>query len=98
MIKVAFFDTKPYDELYFNEICKDYNISIKYFESKLNRDTAEMAKGYDAVCAFVNDNLSIKEIFSKPTNYFKKLLDTYIEERRIEFYKEWYEYTSEDYK
>lgn len=58
MIKLAFFDTKPYDEIYFNEICKDYGVSIKYFESKLNRDTAEMVHGYDAVCAFVNDNLN----------------------------------------
>ena len=25
-------------------------------------------------------------------------LDTYIEERRIEFHEEWYEYTSEDFE
>lgn len=31
---------------------------IQYFESKLNKHTAEMTKGYDAVCAFVNDDIN----------------------------------------
>lgn len=56
MIKIAFFDTKSYDKEYFEEYNKkNSNYEITYFESKLNKETAPLAKGYDAVCIFVND-------------------------------------------
>ncbi len=57
MIKLAFFDTKPYDKKWFDKYAKEADISIKYFESKLSEDTAVMARGCDCVCAFVNDDL-----------------------------------------
>jgi D-lactate dehydrogenase len=57
-MKIAFFDTKPYDERFFNEILNEYNFKIKYFENKLNEDTVSLAKGYDVVCVFVNDTLN----------------------------------------
>ncbi len=57
MKKIAFFDTKPYDEAQFNEIKDEYGIEIKYFESKLNQDSARMLAGCEAVCIFVNDKL-----------------------------------------
>lgn len=60
MKKIAFFDAKPYDEICFDKIKNNYDFQIKYFESKLNEDTAHMAKGYDAVCAFVNDKINDK--------------------------------------
>ena len=55
MIKMAFFDTKPYDKVWFNRMKDQYGIQIKYFESKLNSDSVVMAKGFDGVIAFVND-------------------------------------------
>lgn len=55
MNKVAFFDTKPYDRIYFDELKADYDIEIEYFESRLSRRSAVMAKGSRAVVAFVND-------------------------------------------
>ena len=55
MIKIAFFDTKEYDKELFNEYNKKYNYDITYMESKLNRETAPLAKGFDVVCIFVND-------------------------------------------
>ncbi len=55
--KIAFFDTKQYDRDYFDEINKNYNFRIKYFEPHLGPDTAGLAKGFDGVCAFVNDSL-----------------------------------------
>ncbi len=58
MIKAAFFDTKPYDKIWFNKISEKYDIQIKYYESKLNPDTAVMAKGFDCVVAFVNDTIN----------------------------------------
>lgn len=50
-MKIAFFDTKPYDKEYFENTALDF----KFFETKLNIDTAELAKGCDGVCIFVND-------------------------------------------
>lgn len=58
MIKLAMFDTKPYDKKGFDKYAADYGVEIKYFEAKLGEDTADLAAGFDAVCAFVNDSVS----------------------------------------
>lgn len=63
ILKIAFFGTKDYDRTFFSELTKDkgegtYNSEIKYFSSNLGPETAHLAKGYDAVCVFVNDNVS----------------------------------------
>ena len=55
MRTLAFFDTKPYDRVWFDKLKDEYDVDFKYFENKLNRDTAIMAKGTDGVVAFVND-------------------------------------------
>ncbi len=62
MNKVAFFDTKPYDKIYFDELKSKYGIEIEYFESKLSPRTAVMAKGARGVVAFVNDDISKETI------------------------------------
>ncbi|MBQ2841830.1 MAG: 2-hydroxyacid dehydrogenase [Clostridia bacterium] len=62
MNKVAFFDTKPYDRIYFDELKAQYGIEIEYFESKLSPRTAVMAKGSKAVVAFVNDDIGKETI------------------------------------
>ncbi len=62
MIKIAFFDSKPYDKIYFDKHKEGYSAQIKYIEYKLNSDTAYLAKGYDAVCAFVNDDIDEETI------------------------------------
>ena len=56
-MKVAFFDTKPYDITSFDKYGQEQGITFKYFETKLNEDTVDLANGYDAVCAFVNDTV-----------------------------------------
>jgi len=60
VLKIAFFGTKDYDRTFFSELSKDkgegtYNSDIKYFTSRLTNESAYLAKGYDAVCIFVND-------------------------------------------
>ena len=60
VLKVAFFGTKDYDRMFFSELSRDkgegtYNVDIKYFNSRLTIESANLAKGYDAVCIFVND-------------------------------------------
>ena len=57
-MKVAFFDAKPYDKDSFEKYGEEKGIKFKYFETKLNEDTAELAHGFDAVCAFVNDTIN----------------------------------------
>lgn len=62
MITISFYDTKPYDKEYFNVINEQYGFTINYFETKLNFRTAKLAEGSDAVCAFVNDDVSAPAI------------------------------------
>ncbi len=57
-IKVAFFDAKPYDKPSFDTFGEKHGVTFKYFETKLNEDTAELANGFDAVCVFVNDTVN----------------------------------------
>lgn len=60
--KIAFFDAKDYDTASFDEANKDGKFTIKYFDTKLTKDTVKLAKGYDAVCVFVNDTVDKKVI------------------------------------
>ncbi|MBQ5716607.1 MAG: 2-hydroxyacid dehydrogenase [Clostridia bacterium] len=60
MKRIAFFDTKPYDKQYFDKLNDNYEIS--YFEGKLNKKTAPITRGYDAVIAFVNDDIDADTI------------------------------------
>jgi D-lactate dehydrogenase len=60
--RIALFNAKPYDIDSFNESNKEFGFEIKYYEASLNRDSAVLAKGFDAVCAFVNDNLTAEVI------------------------------------
>ncbi|MBO4933211.1 MAG: 2-hydroxyacid dehydrogenase [Clostridia bacterium] len=57
-MNLAFFDAKPYDKPSFDAFAAENGITIKYFETKLNEDTAELAHGFDAVCVFVNDTVN----------------------------------------
>ncbi len=57
MKKLAFFDAKPYDKLWFDALKEQYGFKIKYYESKLNEDTVSVAAGSDAIVAFVNDSV-----------------------------------------
>lgn len=62
MVKIAFFDTKDYDRELFDEYNKKYGFEITYLESKLNSETAPLARGYDVVCIFVNAVVDKKTI------------------------------------
>lgn len=56
-MRMVFYDTKPYDRLWFEPLAQEYGYPIKFFEHKLSQDTAALAAGYEAVCAFVNDTI-----------------------------------------
>ena len=63
-MKFAFFDAKPYDITSFQKYGEENGITFKYFETKLNADTADLARGFDGVCIFVNDTAD-KEVIDK---------------------------------
>ena len=63
-MKIAFFDAKQYDKPSFEKFGQEYGVSFKYYETKLNEDTVELAHGFDGVCVFVNDTVN-KNVINK---------------------------------
>lgn len=57
-MRVAIFSTKPYDERFLTEANERHGHELVFFETRLTLDTASLAAGCDAVCAFVNDQLN----------------------------------------
>ncbi len=62
MRTITFFDTKPYDRVYFDQLAEKYGFAINYVEEKLTRYTAALAENTEAVVAFVNDTIDEKTI------------------------------------
>ena len=62
MIKTAMFDAKSYDKPGFLKYAEGFGVELKFFETKLNADTAGLAGGFDAVTVFVNDDVSAEVI------------------------------------
>ena len=73
MTKLAFFDAKEYDKNSFDIYARQNDIEIKYYEPRLTIDTVSLAKGYDAVCVFVNDIVN-KEVVEKLKEYGIKVI------------------------
>jgi D-lactate dehydrogenase len=60
-MKIAVFSTKPYDKEYLDK-ANDNNLhELVYFESSLKQKSVRLAEGFEAVCVFVNDQLT-KEV------------------------------------
>lgn len=57
-MKIALFDTKPYDKVSFDRINRSYRYEISFFKFHLNSQTVDLTRGFDGVCPFVNDDLS----------------------------------------
>jgi D-lactate dehydrogenase len=63
-MRIAFFDTHDYDREFFDRenaaLGKPHELT--YFEARLNAQTAALAKGFPAVCCFVNDRLDAETL------------------------------------
>lgn len=58
-MKILFYGAKPYDTESFDQLLPEYpGLEVKYIEANLVPETAPLAQGYEAVCAFVNADLS----------------------------------------
>lgn len=55
MAKLAVFNTKPYVEQFFRRANERFGHELTFFEPRLSDETADLARGFDAVCIFVND-------------------------------------------
>ena len=57
MFKVAFFSSKPYDK-HSMEQAKPDTMTFEYFDVRLTEQSVQLAQGFDAICVFVNDELT----------------------------------------
>lgn len=57
-MRVAVYSTKPYDHHSRRKANNAHRHDLTFFEARLPRHTAALADGFDAICAFVNDDLS----------------------------------------
>ena len=59
-MKIVFYGARDYDHLYFDLLAADpaYGCTIRFLAANLDADTAPLARGGDAVCAFVNSDCS----------------------------------------
>jgi len=71
MMRIAFFNTKQYDQIYFDLVNKNYGFELVYFETRLTPETANLASGFDSVCVFVNDILDKKTLETLQKNGIK---------------------------
>ena len=62
-MKILFYDTKKYDKESFDAALADFpDITVDYLDTDLSPQTASLAAGYDAVCAFVSSDVSSRVI------------------------------------
>ena len=57
-MKTALFSTKSYDRETFEKYAAHYRQTVTYFDNRLDPVSARLAQGFQAVCAFVNDDLN----------------------------------------
>ena len=58
MNKIAVFSSKKYDRTFIERFNQDTSLEFEFFEYKLSAETVDLAKGYRAVCIFVNDDVN----------------------------------------
>lgn len=56
-MRIAFFDTHAFEKPIFQKANQHTQHEISFFETRLTEQTFNLAVGYPAVCAFVNDRL-----------------------------------------
>ncbi|WP_455671935.1 2-hydroxyacid dehydrogenase [Phocaeicola sp.] len=71
--KIAFYDTKPYDERSFTDANEKFGFEIKFYKGHLNMNNIVLTKGADVVCIFVNDTADAEVIRAMADNGVKLL-------------------------
>ena len=73
-MKIAFFSTKPYDRIWFEPMGKEYGFDIRFYAVPFQEETISLARGFDAVCIFVNDYVNADMIQSLYDMHVKAIL------------------------
>lgn len=71
--KVAIFSTKRWVAEAFEDLNKDFQFDIEFFESRLQEKTLPLTKGHDAVCVFVNDHVHAEVVEGLKENDVKMI-------------------------
>ncbi len=69
--KILCVDAKPYEKGFLEQANRAYQFQIKFHPHRLNLETANLAEGYEVICAFVNDDLSAPVIEKLHSNKVK---------------------------
>jgi D-lactate dehydrogenase len=66
-MKVIFFSSKPYDKQFFEQANAIFHHELQFLEVPLNKSTAVLTQGHEAVCVFVNDAITeeVIEVFAQ---------------------------------
>ena len=72
-LKIAFFDTKPYDKDLYRQVNEKYGFDITFFKYHLTSDNVILTQGFDAVVVFVNDIIT-GAMIDELTSYGVKLI------------------------
>jgi D-lactate dehydrogenase len=70
-MRIAVFNTKSYDQQFLSQANEHHNHELVFFENKLHAQTIRLTEGMDAVCAFVNDDLSTEVVNGMADNGVK---------------------------
>jgi D-lactate dehydrogenase len=57
-MRTAVFSTKPYDRQFLRRAAESAGHELVFFEPRLTPQTAVLARGFPAICSFVNDQLT----------------------------------------
>jgi D-lactate dehydrogenase len=57
-MRIALFDTHPFEKEYFDEANKAFRHDLSYFDLRLTEETAPLVSGFEVICSFVNDQLN----------------------------------------
>ena len=62
-MKIMFYDTKPYDKESFERVLPSYpEVEMQFIKPDLDKRTAALAEGFDAVCAFVSSDIGTETL------------------------------------
>lgn len=70
-MKIAVFSTKSYDRLFLEKLNEKKRHELTFFEVGLNHHTAQLSKGHQGVCIFVNDKADAETINKLSVNGVK---------------------------
>jgi D-lactate dehydrogenase len=69
--KILLVDAKSYEQGFIEKANRSYKFQLDFHPHRLNLESANLIKGYEVVCAFVNDDLSAPVIEKLHTNRVK---------------------------